>query len=197
MKTRLLLSIVSLAVIGTVQSYAACTITPDCESLGYKYTQKECLHGSVACPFDNTKYFCFAPCTSYTYTAETCADECKNVGSDVCIRNGVTYYKSCGSSLCSSEQTCNNGTCVSPVAKSGYCCGYSVCGFSGTSNSSDSFCQRNYGRSCYQRCKSYGYPDCNDMQASCRASGGTPVFQFCDTSGYYYDIDFSAGFACQ
>ena len=27
--------------------------------------------------------------------------------------------------------------------------------------------------SCYNGCKSLGYPDCNDVQDNCRASGGT------------------------
>ncbi len=82
------------------------------------------------------------------------------------------------------------------VPTSGYCCGYTTyCGYSGgTSSYSDSSCRSYWGRSCYEQCKSYGYPDCTDMHARCRASGGTPVFQGC-TKGY--NTNFVALFACQ
>ena len=50
-------------------------------------------------------------CT-YTTTASSCSSQCKNVGSSSCIKNGTTYYNGCGSSKCSSGQTCSNGTCV-------------------------------------------------------------------------------------
>ena len=121
---------------------------------------------------------------NYPYTAEACAANCLNPGSASCSKNGITYYQSCGSSKCSSNQTCENGMCNSNVAKSGWCCGYTTeCGYSeGTSHSSDDYCQSYWGMSCYNKCKSNGYPDCTDMHASCQASGGTPVFQVC--SGY-------------
>ena len=51
-------------------------------------------------------------CT-YTTTASSCSSQCKNVGSSSCTKNGTTYYNGCGSSKCSSGQTCSNGTCVS------------------------------------------------------------------------------------
>ncbi len=184
MKTGLLLSVARVVVIGTVvggaaEVWAACTTTPNCESLGYQYCASECPNGSVACPFDSNKRFCFSP-KPYTVTAETCSSQCLNVGTKSCTKNGITYYESCGASTCSSGQTCSNGTCRSPVAASGYCCGYSGCGYSGTSHSNDSVCQSYYGESCYNRCMRY-YPTCDDMRASCRAQGGILHFQFCSS----------------
>ena len=154
--------------------------------------------GSSKC---GTGYTCTnGSCTStcnYSYTAASCSSQCKSVGSTSCVKDGTTYYSSCGSSLCSSGQTCSNGTCKSPVAASGYCCGYTnYCGYSGgTSSSYDSNCQSYYGTSCYNRCKSYGWPDCNDMHASCRAQGGSPVVQACTSNdGYVLSL---ANFSCE
>ncbi len=200
MKKEMLITVAGMALLaGTADVRAACIPTQDCASLGYKYTAAQCPGDAIACPFDTSKFFCFEPQTcDYTYTAAMCSSQCKRVGSSSCVRNGTTYYKSCGSSRCSSGQTCNNGTCKSPISKTEYCCGYiDNCGYSGgTSNISDSECQDQYGTSCYNRCKTYGYLDCNDMQANCRADGGTPVFQFCG-----YDatlrIDYNPFFACQ
>lgn len=123
---------------------------------------------------------CVSTC-SYTVTEASCTSQCKNTNGTPCTRGGVKYYPSCGSSKCSSGQTCSNGTCKSPVAASGYCCGHaSQCGMSGTSSSDDSYCQSNLGKSCYQYCReNWGEPDCEDMWASCRAQGGTPVWQGC------------------
>ena len=127
------------------------TPVTDCDKLGYKYDQAACDSvPSVACPFDETKWFC----------------EKKD---------------------------------YSAIPTSGYCCGYvSYCGYGGgTSSSYDSNCQSIYGRTCYDQCKSYGYPDCNAMQASCRAQGGTPDYQDCDGYGSastYYD---RAYFSCK
>ena len=82
-------------------------------------------------------------------------------------------------------------SCVPPAPASGHCCGYfNGCGYNGgTSSSYDRNCQSHYGRSCYAQCKSYGYPDCNDMQDSCRAQGNTSSLQNCFTSdadGYHF-----------
>ncbi len=204
MKTGLLLSaaevVVGVAVGGMVGGAAdvraACVPIADCVTLGYKYTATECPNG-IACPFDTTKFFCFEPqICNYTITVATCSSQCKNVGSKSCIKNGVTYYESCGTSMCSSGKSCYNGTCYTPVAKSGYCCGYSVCNYNGTSHINDNACQSYFGRSCYEQCRHNGYPDCTDMQASCRASGGSPVFQTCDRY-YYVTSDGNAFFKCK
>ena len=181
MKTGLLLSAARVAVgvavggmvVGAADVRAACTTTPNCESMGYKYCASECPSGSVACPFDSSKRFCFSP-KPYSVAASTCSSQCKNAGSQSCTRGGVTYYESCGTSMCSSSQTCENGSCVSPVAKDGYCCGYSGC------NANETWCQNNYSKNCYRVCtENYGWPDCGDMQARCRATGGTPAFMDC------------------
>ena len=181
MKTGLLLSAARVAVgvavggmvVGAADVRAACTTTPNCESMGYKYCASECPSGSVACPFDSSKRFCFSP-KPYSVAASTCSSQCKNAGSQSCTRGGVTYYESCGTSMCSSSQTCENGSCVSPVAKDGYCCGYSGC------SANETWCQNNYSKNCYRVCtENYGWPDCGDMQASCRATGGTPAFMDC------------------
>ena len=202
MKKGMLITVAGMALLAeTADVRAACIPTQDCASLGYKYTAAQCPDGAIACPFDTSKFFCMEPQTcDYTYTAESCAANCQNVGTSSCVRNGTTYYASCGSSKCSSGKSCYNGTCYSAANKSGECCGYIYyCGYSGgTSSSNDSNCRNYYdGRSCYEQCKSYGYPDCNDMHASCRASGGTPVFQYCaSTTGSGHHSGF-AGFACQ
>lgn len=230
--------VVGVMAVGAADVRAACTTTPNCESMGYKYCASECPSGSVACPFDSSKRFCFSPkpysvaastcssqcknagsqsCTrggvtyynacgsskcksgeeckngscvstcTYTVTKASCDSQCKNVGPASCVRNGTTYYSGCGSSKCSSGQTCNNGTCVTPVPKSGRCCGYAPeCGYSGTSHSDDSWCQSNYGMSCYEECKSNdGLPDCSDIKASCRASGGIPSWDGCGSRPSY------------
>ena len=198
MRKEMLITVAGMALLaGTADVRAACIPTEDCASLGYKYTAAQCPDGGIACPFDTSKFFCMEPQTcDYTYTAEACAANCLNPGSSSCVRNGTTYYQSCGSSKCSSGQTCNNGTCYSNVAKGGWCCGYTnYCGYNGdTSNFYDSICQSIWGRSCYQECKSYGYLDCTDMHASCQASGGTPVFQICNDFGN--NLSNSANFAC-
>ena len=184
MKTGLLLSVARVVVIGTVvggaaEVWAACTTTPNCESLGYQYCASECPNGSVACPFDSNKRFCFSP-KPYTVTAETCSSQCLNVGTKSCTKNGITYYESCGSSMCSSGQTCENGTCKSNVAPSGKCCGYSGC------SEDEDWCKRSYGIGCVEDCLQHGFPYCSDMQASCKAFGKTSRFVMCyhPTGGY-------------
>ena len=57
-------------------------------------------------------------CT-YTTTASSCSSQCKNVGSSSCTKNGTTYYNGCGSSKCSSGQTCSNGTCKDTCVSGG------------------------------------------------------------------------------
>ena len=137
---------------------AACTQTPDCETMGYIYTADECPNGGVKCPFDISKYFCFDP-------------------SDT-----------------------NNSFPDPSVPTEGTCCGYiDSCGYAGgTSSANDTYCQSYFGRSCYDYCKSFsfGFPDCTDMQASCRASGGTPVFQDCYDTGAG-GLPYGAWFNCE
>ena len=185
MRKGMLITVAGMALLaGTADVRAACIPTEDCASLGYKYTAAQCPDGAIACPFDTSKFFCMEPQTcNYTYTAESCAANCQNVGSSSCVRNGTTYYASCGSSKCSSSQTCNNGTCKSNMLGTEFdCCDdtYSYCG-----NSSS-----------YNYCKtSWNEPDCSDMMASCRASGGTPVIQRCyGYAAYGYDY---AVFSCE
>ena len=113
----------------------------------------------------------------YTQTAA----ECANVPAVACPFNGDKWY-------------CKD---YSNVPTEGVCCGYaSQCGYSGgTSSANDSTCRSYWDVSCYQLCKSHGKPDCPDMQASCRASGGTPVFQNCLNLGS--NLFVHASFACQ
>lgn len=133
---------------------------------------------------------CVSTC-SYTVTEASCTSQCKSTNGTPCTRGGVKYYPSCGSSKCSSGQTCSNGTCHSPVAASGYCCGYSSC------YTDESWCQNNYSKNCYRVCtENYGWPDCGDMQASCRAQGGSPVFQGCNPYGAAGD-GYHANFRCE
>ena len=164
-------------------------------SNGYSGTSsKTCSCGATF----GTCYKCnAAPACNYSYTAASCAAQCKNVGSTSCVKNGTTYYESCGSSKCSSGQTCSNGTCVSPAPTSGYCCGYSTCGYSGTSHPNDSYCQNSYEMSCYNKCMERYGVTCSDMQASCTASGGTPVFQHCYGYGSTVTPYPRADFSCE
>ena len=192
------------------------TTTPNCN---YTITAADCTRqcknvGSVSCTKNGMTYYqscgsskcasgetcengtCNFQCI-YQNTASDCARQCKNPGNKSCVRNGTTYYESCGSSYCTAGQTCNGyGKCESggssgggdvsnPTPKEGSCCGYiNYCGYSGgTSNSYDNNCYSYDSKTCYNECKSRGYPDCNDMHASCRASGGTPVFQHCTYPG--------------
>ena len=185
MKKGMLITVAGMALLaGTADVRAACIPTQDCASLGYKYTAAQCPDGAIACPFDTSKFFCMEPQTcNYTYTAESCAANCQNVGSSSCVRNGTTYYASCGSSKCSSGQSCNNGTCKSNQSNAidGYCCGYyEECGYyQYSSNSHDAFCQRSYGMNCYDKCKDSGYPDCMTIKANCSAAGGYSNWNAC------------------
>ena len=174
MKTGLLMSVVMVgatiaAVGGAAEVWAACVPTKDCATLGYKYTAAQCNGKGVACPFDTSKYFCFEPqICNYTITAETCSSQCLNVGTKSCTKNGITYYESCGASMCSSGQTCQNGTCKSSMlGQVFYCC------------SDTNFCGS------YSRCRSYfGFAFCSEALADYEAQGCVPVFQSCgNTSG--------------
>ena len=140
---------------------------------------KACGSNKCGTGYTCTNGSCTSTC-NYSYTAASCSSQCKSVGSTSCVKDGTTYYSSCGSSLCSGSQTCTNGTCKSNVATSGYCC-----------DDTGSYCGN------YSYCRSnYSYPDCSDMMSSCRASGGTPAFQYCSyygTANYYG----SALFRCQ
>ena len=112
-------------------------------------------------------------CETLGYTQTT--EECANAPAVACPFNGDKWY-------------CKD---YSNVPTEGVCCGYTnYCEYTGgTSSSNDSDCQSYYGKSCYQECKSYGYPDCTDMHASCRASGGTPVFVACTNFTAHFDCE--------
>ncbi len=186
MRKGMLITVAGMALLaGTADVRAACIPTQDCASLGYKYTAAQCPDGAIACPFDTSKFFCTASQTcNYAYVAETCTFNCRNVGSSSCVRNGTTYYDSCGSSKCSTSQTCNNGICKDNIT-SGICCSSTdYCGQ--TNDLTESRCQSYYGMSCYERCMQVYKVACTDMFASCQASSGTPIFQDCDyVDGHY------------
>ena len=193
---------------GTCTSTCNYTITKEsCEA--------QCKNvGSMSCVKDGTTYYescgsskcgtgytcsngtCTSTC-NYTITKESCEAQCKSVvGAISCVKDGTTYYETCGISLCSSGQTCENGICVSPAPASGDCCGYSSCGYyNGTSHSNDSGCQSEFGMSCYNYCMERFGVACSDMQTSCTASGGSLVFQSCYVAGF--NGYFSAKFTCE
>ncbi|MDY4841337.1 MAG: hypothetical protein SO314_03095, partial [Alphaproteobacteria bacterium] len=113
--------------------------------------------GNVTC------YYPYVSCCTYTITASYCSSQCKYTSSSSCVKDGTTYYSSCGSSKCSSEEACINGKCVAP---SGRCCDdtHSYCGNS----------------TYYNQCRlKHSYPDCSDMLSSCLSSGGTKGSGFC------------------
>ena len=93
---------------GAVQ--ADCVATPDCESLGYRETS--CVGGGVKCPWDTSKMYCNPNMCSLTLTKEECAEQCREVGEQSCVKNGVTYYAQCGVSKCPEGQGCKAGACV-------------------------------------------------------------------------------------
>ena len=166
----------------------------ECLKKGGTPTFQYCYdNGSTEYPYLTCEFPAVPPggeCT-YTVTADECAAQCKYTGSVSCNRNGTTYYQACGTSKCISGQTCENGTCKTPTPSApttGYCCGGSLCGYSGTSHYKDSECQSKYGHNCYTECMQRLGVTCNDMQASCHASGGTSIIQKCDllSFGSYY-----------
>ncbi len=172
MKKGMLITVAGMALLaGTADVRAACIPTQDCASLGYKYTAAQCPDGAIACPFDTSKFFCMEPQTcNYTYTAESCAANCQNPGSASCTKNGITYYQSCGSSKCSSGQSCNNGTCQQISGTYFYCCddvGYGCNDY-------------------YYNCKHYtSYGDCSDVVASYKSRGCSPVYDRCHVDEEY------------
>lgn len=54
---------------------AACTATPDCASLGYTFTQKDCPVEGVKCPWDETKFYC----DTIFHLDDGTIDDCKGV----------------------------------------------------------------------------------------------------------------------
>ena len=108
-------------------------------------------------------------CATLGYTKT--AAECSGLSATACPFNKDKWF-------CEKKD-------YSGIPTSGFCCGYTnYCGYSGgTSSSDDSHCQSIHGKTCYELCKSSGLPDCNDMQASCRAQGGTLSFQDCSYYG--------------
>ena len=150
-------------------SYPYSSDPTGCSSSSKNGCGNKTCYNSVSC--------CNSSSSNWCSVHDTCHGDCCKDGT---IQSCDTR---CGGSGCSSSSSDNDSSSNndSSSPRSGCCCGYfNGCGFSGgTSSSYDSECQGHYGRSCYQQCKSYGYPDCSDMQNSCRASGGTPVFESC------------------
>lgn len=90
-------------------SRADCTPAPDCQSLGY--TQTSCPEGGIKCPWDSSKLFCNPVC-NLSKSAEECAQNCLSPGDLYCVKEGKTFYSQCGTSLCGSGSSCNNGKCT-------------------------------------------------------------------------------------
>ena len=159
------------------------TCDSQCKNVGDKACTKNGTVYYEACGSSKcgTGYKCTnGSCTStcnYSYTAASCSSQCKSVGSTSCVKDGTTYYSSCGSLLCSSGQTCNNGTCKSSMTgRYYYCCDSSYCGN-------------------YSYCRQY-YSDCSSYHTKCRNGGGAPVFQGCDY-GDYDNHRNQSGWLCQ
>ncbi len=173
----------------------------------YKVSLSDCSskclnNGTKSCTRNGTTYYescgvskcssgyecqngkCVTACT-YTYSEYMCSQECKSPAGRSCTRNGITFYESCGNYKCPSGKKCYEGSCYTPVPVGEYCCGYeNQCGYSGgTSSSFDSRCYSIYGQSCYQKCRSMGYPDCTDWIPSCYATGNSPQRKGCSSDG--------------
>lgn len=169
-------------------AYAACTSAPDCASLGYTKTSSNCPNGGVKCPFNTALMFCAESCT-YTLTASNCSSNCQNVGTTSCVRNGTTYYASCGTSKCGAGQSCSSGTCVCDSAYQYNCTGTGYAGGAGTScNSKFTSCNCSSGYTWSGGvCKKTTAPSgwcCNDGSTSCSYSSS--AYNYCKQN-YGYD----------
>ena len=109
----------AILMFGAGAAQADCVATPDCESLGYRETS--CVGGGVKCPWDTSKMYCNPNMCSLTLTKEKCAEQCREVGEQSCVKNGVTYYAQCGVSKCPEGQGCKAGACVTCDADRHYC----------------------------------------------------------------------------
>ena len=122
-------------------------------------------------------------CT-YTTTASSCSSQCKNIGSSSCTKNGITYYNGCGSSKCSSGQTCSNGTCVTSCVSGGSssCSGQtSSCSSSQVQTASCKDCSGTTHYTCRAKtCAEQGKKDCNGSCISTsECCGGCPSGYSC------------------
>lgn len=200
----------------------ACTSAPSCSSLGYTKTASGCPNGGVKCPFDTSKWFCQESCT-YTVLASTCTSTCQNVGTTFCSRGGTTYYAGCGTSKCGAGQTCSGGSCVCASEYAYTCSGTGYSSGSGTScggKYASCVCLSGYswsGSSCVKinnapqqgnccddaerRCGDYNYckqyynlPDCSAIISSCRSSGGSPSFRYCNYNDNFHN--YNANYEC-
>ncbi len=128
-------------------------------------------------------------CT-YTTTASSCSSQCKNVGSSSCTKNGTTYYNGCGSSKCSSGQTCSNGTCVTSCVSGGSssCSGQtSSCSSSQVQTASCKDCSGTTRYTCRAKtCEEQGY------RYACNNSGYVGKGSPCD--GKYKECDCAPGY---
>ena len=128
-------------------------------------------------------------CT-YTTTASSCSSQCKNVGSSSCTKNGTTYYNGCGSSKCSSGQTCQNGTCVTSCVSGGSssCSGQtSSCSSSQVQTSSCKDCSGTTRYTCRAKtCEEQGY------RYACNNTGYVGKGSPCD--GKYKECDCAPGY---
>ena len=110
----------------------------------------------------------------YKYTAAQCPD-----GAIACPFDTSKFF--CMNPTDDSGSTTTPDPTPAPsVPTDGYCCGYSGCGYNGTSHPENEICQEHYGMSCYNYCmQRFGGVSCDDMQAKCLSSGGTPRINAC------------------
>ncbi len=137
---------------GTRTCCTPCPETPSCTetcaSKGYQTAQPSGQTCSTTTVCGETCYYdCQSDCT-YTYTAADCNAECKNVGTSSCIRDGITYYETCGSSKCKDGETCSEGQCVSTCTDTCSSKGYQTSQPGGYTCSTTSVC----GQTCYKDC---------------------------------------------
>lgn len=80
----------------------------------YSSCPSKCSAWSCNSGYKKSGSSCVAENTcTYTLSEGYCRGVCRNVGSDSCVRNGTTYYNTCGSYKCSSDEDCISGSCVS------------------------------------------------------------------------------------
>lgn len=133
-------------------------MTPTTNCTTLGYTQTSCPSGGVKCPWDTSKWHC-DPCDSaYKYAC---------TGTGYAGGSGTACggkYTSCN---CATGYFNKNGECVKNIETSGFCC--------------DAECGD------YDACMYAMKRDCDDVQGSCKSTGGIPRRLRC-----YYGNGFAA-----
>lgn len=173
---------------GPVTAYQSCKETYNLRDCTPEFGNSDavCAEGNISCKnlgsvirfgggYNNfvVHYISCSGC-NYTYTKETCATLCKNVGSKSCTVGGKTYYESCGASLCKSNEKCifrnySHSECVTTEGTSGSCCQPN---FMYKDDECRQYANNPALGAMPARCRCTGYPSCYELEAKCHSIGG-------------------------